>query len=197
MAAPEMTLAPHRDLSANDARKITDRIKSSMGDIMSDIAKAHIGRVWIALGYAAWGDYIKGEFAHAPLSLPREERKAVVSLLRGQGMSTRAIASATGTSDGTVRNDLSGAQNYATEPPSTPGPVGASDETPDLEPLDVDVDEDALAEELIAAEPVRITGLDGRSYQSHRPQPTTVAVQPAPAQTVTCPTCHGTGKVTQ
>lgn len=182
MTTPEMTLAPQRDLNAMDARKITDRIKASMGDIMSDIAKAHIGRVWIALGYATWGDYLKGEFDHAPLFLPRDERKAVTSLLRAQGMSTRAIAAAEGVDQKTVVNDLS---------------AGEENSSPEAEPLDVEFDEDELAEELIAAEPVKITGLDGRSYQPNRPQPTAVEVQPAPAQTVTCPTCHGTGKVTQ
>lgn len=181
---PEMKLVPNRDLNARDARKVTERIRSSMGNIMADIAKAHIGRVWIALGYESWADYIKGEFNHAPLSLPREERKAVVSLLRGQGMSTRAIASATGDSHMTVSRDLRGVTNV---PPAGPAE----------EPLDVEVDEDAVAEELIAAEPVKITGLDGRSYPSSRPQPITVAEQPVPAQTVTCPTCGGTGKVMQ
>lgn len=190
MTIPEMKIVPNRDLNAMDARKITERIKASMGDIMSDIAAAHIGRVWIALGYASWGDYIKGEFNHAPLSLPREERKAVVSLLRGQGMSTRAIAPVIGVDKDTVRRDLSGGVN-------TP---------PDSEPLDVEeVDEDVLAEELIAAEPVKITGLDGKTYTPKPQSPITDfypkgegAAQPAPPQqTVPCPTCGGTGKVTQ
>lgn len=181
MTIPEMKIVPNRDLNAIAARKITERIKASMGDIMSDIAKAHIGRVWIALGYASWLDYVKGEFDHAPLSLPREERRAVHSLLRGQGMSTRNIGAVTGVSYDTVQKDLAVDRNLSTE----------------LEPLDVDVESDELAEELIAAGPAVITGENGRPYPAHRPQPSTVAVQPAPAQTVTCPTCHGTGKVTQ
>lgn len=184
MSVPEMKFLPHRDLDAAAARKITERIKSSMGDIMADIAKAHMGRVWIALGYPTWGDYIKGEFDHAPLSLPTAERRAVSSLLRGQGMSTRAIAAVTDVDQSSVVRDLAANQVM-------------QDASPESEPLDVEIDEDALAEELIAAEPVKITGLDNKSYQPNRPSPLVVAVQPAPAQTVTCPTCHGTGKVTQ
>jgi transposase len=84
-----------------------------MGDLMALVVKAHLGRAWLALGYESWPDYIKGEFNHAPLSLPREERKAVVALLRGQGMSTRAIGPAIGVTDRTVANDLAGAKFFA------------------------------------------------------------------------------------
>lgn len=183
-----MQAIAHRDLSPSAARSLTERIKSCMGDLIVLVVKAHAGRVWLALGYESWADYIKGEFDHAPLSLEREQRKAVVALLRGHGMSTRAIGAATGTSDFTVRNDLSGAINHA----------------PD-EPLDVEVESDALAEELIANDPpvTTITGLDGKTYPVRtRPvpnddeRPTPQAVQPAPPQeTVTCPTCGGTGRI--
>jgi hypothetical protein len=108
-----MQIIVHRDLNTKEARAITQRIKSKMGDLMGEVAKAWIGRVWLALAYESWEDYVKGEFNHAPLTLPREERKAVASLLRGQGMSTRAIGSATGVSDETIRRDLSDATNVA------------------------------------------------------------------------------------
>jgi hypothetical protein len=162
-AIPEMKIIRHRDLSVNEATAITDRIKSKMADMITLVAKAHIGRVWIALGYESWADYIKGEFDHAPLSLPRDERRAVVSLLRGQGMSTRAIGSATGVHKDTVINDLATGENS---------------------PVDGDI--------------VQVTGLDGRNRNySVTCQPTPEAVQPAPSQTVTCPTCGGTGRITQ
>ena len=115
-----MRIVVQRDLTARQARALTDRIKSTVGDLMILVAKAWQGRVWIALDYESWADYIKGEFSHAPLSLPREERRAVVSLLRGQGMSTRAIGSATGTDEKTVRNDLAGAEFSAPESEDVP-----------------------------------------------------------------------------
>lgn len=178
-----MQALAHRDLSPSAAQALTERIRSSMGDLMTLVVRAHAGRAWLGLGYESWADYITGEFDHAPLSLERAERKAVVALLRGQGMSTRAIGAATGASEGTVRNDLSGAQNYA----------------PD-EPLDVDVESDTLADELIAndlSQPTTITGLDGKTYPA-RTRPVPQPEQPAPPrETVVCPTCGGTGRIHQ
>lgn len=47
-----------------------------------------------------------------------EQRREIVAAMRAEGMSTRAIGSALGTSERTVRNDLrySGAQDYAPTP---------------------------------------------------------------------------------
>lgn len=162
MSMPGMEITPYRDLSTNEARTITERIKLAVGDLMILVAKAWQGRVWIALEYESWADYVKGEFNHAPLSLPRDERKAVVALLRGQGMSTRAIGPAIGVGHVTISRDLSTVTN-----------------------------------ETVEEEPAQVTGLDGRvrnySVTCNPPE----AVQPAPPQTITCPTCGGTGKVTQ
>jgi hypothetical protein len=99
------------DLDAAEARAITERIKGAMGGLMALVVKAYLGRVWLALGYDSWDNYIKGEFNHAPLHLPREERAAVVALLRGQGMSTRAIGAATGVDQSTIVADLAGDEN--------------------------------------------------------------------------------------
>jgi hypothetical protein len=180
MSIPAMQLVAQRDLDATQAQAITNRIRSKMGDLMSEIAKAHMGRAWIALGYATWTDYVKGEFDYAPLSLPREERRAVTHLLRKQGMSTRAIAAVEGVDKDTVRRDLlSGGVN-------TP---------PELEPLDVEFDEDELAEELIAAEPIH--GLDGKSYQPTKPRPVAAEKSHTEKVTTACPTCGGTGVITR
>lgn len=164
MTLPEMQILPHIDLNTAEARTLTQQIKTSMADLMMLVVKAWVGRIWIALDYPTWNDWIKNEFNHAPLSLPRDERRAVVTLLRGQGMSTRAIGAAAGVTGETISKDLAGVRNL----------------TPDIE------------------DAVPVVGLDGKNYRvtCDQPEPTNV-VQPAPQQTVTCPTCGGTGKVTQ
>jgi hypothetical protein len=98
-------LIEHRDLTRGEAEAITTRIKSAIGDLMGEVAKGHLGRVWIALGYESWADYMKGEFDRPPLHLQREQRQAVTMFLHRQGMSTRAIAAATGTGNKTVARD--------------------------------------------------------------------------------------------
>lgn len=181
-----MQVVVHHDLNAVEARAVTDRIKAKMGDLMSEIIKAHIGRAWIALGYESWTAYVKGEFNYAPLSLPRAERKAVTAVLRGQGFSTRAIAAVEGVDQKTVVNDL-----------NSGGEISPPEEisSPESEPLDVEVDEDELAEELIAAEPIR--GLDGKTYQPTKPRPVAAEESHTEKVTTTCPTCGGTGVITR
>ena len=125
------------------------------------VAKAWQGRVWIALDYASWDGYIKGEFDHAPLYLPRDERRAVVLLLRGQGMSARAIGAATGTGVATVHRDIeAGAATRAGVPSGTPDGRGDQEQ----------IDADQIAEELIASQPPTITGTDGKTYQPRKPR---------------------------
>ena len=56
-------------------------------------------------------------------------------LLSEKGMSTRAIASSLGISEGTVRNDMKAtAQNYAVEPRTVRGVNGKSYDQERLEP---------------------------------------------------------------
>ena len=67
------------------------------------ISEAKLAKIHVALGYRTFAAY------------RREMRKELVKELHGQGVSNRVIAIAAGVTEGTVRNDLSGAQNYAPE----------------------------------------------------------------------------------
>lgn len=118
----DKTIQLFEPLSPSAARDITDQISAGLEAMWHLIAKAYQGRAWLALGYESWDDYCTREFGTARLRLPREDRQEVVASLRESGMSTRAIAAATGQSEGNVRNDLkAGAQNCA------PGPVTGTD----------------------------------------------------------------------
>lgn len=146
-----------RVMDASEARAITDRIKVGVEAVWQLITQAYTQRAWSALGYQSWDDYCTREFGSARLRLPREERAEVVASLRQSGLSIRAIASATQVDARTVRRDMEVGRNAPPEPVT---------------------DEDALAEELIAAGPATpkpITGLDGKRYQPKAPPP-----QPVP-----------------
>ncbi len=102
-----------RPATAEAARQLTDRIKVALEGTWILIQEAYHSRAWDALGYGSWDEYCTREFGTSRLRLPREERQEVVISLRESGMSTRAIAAATGISQGTVQNDLAGEQNYS------------------------------------------------------------------------------------
>ena len=112
------------ELSASQARELTDRIKVGVEAIWELVKQAFQSRAWAALGYDSWDDYCTREFGTSRIRLPREERQEVVASMREIGMSTRAIAAATGTSKGTVDRTLAGAPNGAPEPQPVTGTDG-------------------------------------------------------------------------
>ncbi|QLY33288.1 hypothetical protein H0264_14550 [Nocardia huaxiensis] len=87
---------------------MTDQINSLVSKAWELIQQAYLTRVWVALDYRSWDDYCAAEFDRARIRVPREERSEVVASLREIGMSTRAIAAATGLSQPTVSRELSG-----------------------------------------------------------------------------------------
>lgn len=146
-------------MNAAEARAITDRIKTGVEAVWELIKQAYSERAWDALGYHSWDDYCTREFGSSRLRLPREERAEVVSSLREQGLSIRAIASATGIDTKTVQKDL------ATR-------VGNSHTLAD----DEGAAADAQAELLIADQqpkpiPTIVIGTDGKTYPAPTPKP--------------------------
>ncbi|MFC9995834.1 hypothetical protein [Nocardia sp. NPDC127526] len=88
------------------ARELTDQIRAGADALWQLVAQAYVNRAWQALGYCSWDDYCTREFGDCRIRLPREERQEIVASLREVGMSTRAIAAATGVARGTVLKDL-------------------------------------------------------------------------------------------
>lgn len=130
-----------QDSTRDEAVRRAERLRAGLvrySEMRQDIADAFAGRDWIALGYEAWAAYVEGEFGEQLAQLGRGERQQAVSDLRGQGMSTRQIATATGISDMQVRRDLTqvrpdvapaavtgsdGKTYAATRPEPKPGPA--------------------------------------------------------------------------
>lgn len=98
-------------LTKSEARELVGEVKASADALRVAVHRLWSGRGWQALGHATWDDLCAKEFS-VKISLPREDRREVVSELTGGGMSARAIGSALGVSEATVRNDR-GAQDCA------------------------------------------------------------------------------------
>jgi len=171
-------------IDAEDARRLTDRIKVGTEAIWQLVEEAYVSRAWAALGYSSWNDYCTREFGAGRIRIPREDREEIVCSMHDLGMSVRAIAAATGVSHESVRQSLPGVKKL------TPAP--APDEPIQDEPIDAELvdlvagmDEIVIDAELepepeVAREPetpptrTTTTGTDGKTYQ----RPTT----PAPSK---------------
>ena len=143
-------------MSEVEARHLVDQINAT-ADRLADLAiEAYTGRAWLSLGYASWEAFTAAEIQLPKLG--RDERRELVASLRSAGMSTRAIGSAIGVSDGTVRNDIgSTAQNYAVEQPeNVVGLNGKRYEPTRAVPGELDAIEETLEEAEIAPTPEAI-----------------------------------------
>lgn len=97
-------------MDAQRARHLTDQIRQGLEITWTLIVDVYSGQAWKALGHSSWGDYCVKEFGnqHLAKSLPRGERDELFIELREAGLSTRAIATATGASQSTVNRAISG-----------------------------------------------------------------------------------------
>jgi len=139
------TVVEVADLTVDEARALVGRIRQTGALLWQQLVKAYRGRAWIALGYSSWDELCDTEFRDFQLRLPREERRDVVASLRESGMSTRAIASATGASRTTIKDDLR--QVDQSDPPDGDDEVVVDAEVLDDTPL------------------APVIGLDGKRYK--------------------------------
>lgn len=98
-------IAPH--MSAASARRLTDEIRDTLTVAYDKLVEAWHGRADLALGYESWDAYCAAEFSEARMLRPTpEQRREIVAVMRGEGMSTRAIGSALGVGNKTIHRDL-------------------------------------------------------------------------------------------
>ena len=111
-----MTLAAHEEivdaeivpdeLTRQEARELTDRIRVGLDTVWNDVAEAYTRVAHKALGYDSWDDYCATEFGSNRIKLPKEDRPEQIRSMYEQGVSIKAIVTATGVARNTVRNDL-------------------------------------------------------------------------------------------
>lgn len=153
------------------ARYLTDRIKVALEGTWQLIAEAYVSRAWAALGYGTWDEYCTREFGTTRLRLPREERQEVVASLRESGLSTRAIAAATGQSHTQVQRDIAGGTNVPPAQSDNELPGVAYEEGGHPATASAHVTPPPVPSPPAPAPRPTITGSDGRSYPASRPQP--------------------------
>lgn len=119
------------------------------------IERAKNERIHEKLGVKSWTVYIADVIGKEIKALPVDDRRQIVALLAGEGMSNRAIADAVGVNEITVRGDKDEVRH-------------------DVAPADqVQVSHDDSPAEAVDAEVVEskpVTGLDGKTYPA-KPKP--------------------------
>lgn len=105
------------DYTPEQAREFVAAISADVEAIQGRLISAYRGRAWLALGCESWDQMCALHFGGAVVQIPRSDRPELVAALVSEGMSRRSAAKALGVSEGTIRTDLAGAQNYA---PATP-----------------------------------------------------------------------------
>ena len=96
-------------MSSASAEQVTLRIRSMMERAWEYIAIAYQGRAHLALGYANWDEYVDDRFGDLRLTVPREQRGAVVQSLSRAQTSLRAIAKVLGVMATAYRDASAGA----------------------------------------------------------------------------------------
>lgn len=94
------------EMTPDEARDITNRMRTAAGVLTELYVDAYTRRAWAALGHASWDAYLAAEFGDFHIRLPREERDEVIGSLRSAGLSIRAIAATGVASKKTVERTI-------------------------------------------------------------------------------------------
>lgn len=168
-------LAP---IAQDDAERLATRIGlrlESMADSWAGalplIREAIDREAFRALGYRSHGDFIADRFGNALSKLGMDLRREVTRELSDAGLSTRAIASATGVSHVQVAKDIRAGVNPVntsvigepraglTEVPEIADPVSIDQSTGEI------IDAPRVEEHTVTEKTKVTTGIDGKEYK--------------------------------
>lgn len=131
----------------DQAKRLDKRIRETSGNIQKNwdalldmIGDAKGGQVHLTLGFKSWTEYLASAVQITPRSV--DERRELVSLLSGEGMSQGAISDVTGASQATVSRDVEKQRGQKKS--------------------------DDFNEGDAQAEPETTTGVDGKTYSRER-----------------------------
>lgn len=163
---------PIQVITPNDVRASIRRARKSLEDAASEIVWQIEMEAWRTLGYSSWTAMREAEYGGAAFMVPSKSRPEIVARIREAGLTQREAAATAGVSVPTIKRD---------EHPEWKG----SNDPPRDDVIDAEIVEDD--------EPT--TPQPGETIAEHKTTDS-AATEPV-AITTTCPTCHGTGKVTR
>lgn len=180
---------PLQVITPADVHASIRRARRSLEKAAEEIVWQIEMEAWRTLGYSSWGAMREAEYGGAAFMVPSKSRPEIVRRIKeievgktargsSKHLTNQEIADTAGISERQVRDDL-----HDNNKSGSPAAFA------ELEP-------DVIDAEIVDDEPVHIDRNTGEVLDA--PQETTdpTPVEPV-ATTSTCPTCHGTGKVTR
>lgn len=171
IAGPEV---PFQVITPADVRASIARARRSLERAAEEIVWQIEMEAWRTLGYSSWGAMREAEYGGAAFMVPSNSRPEIVARIHEAGLSKREAARTAGVDEGTVRNDLRSL-------------AGAENSAPDADVIDAEIVPDD--------EPIHVDTQTGEVIDG--PNEKTDPAATESVTTTTCPTCHGTGKVTR
>lgn len=179
---------PLQVITSDDVRASIARAKRGLERAAEEIVWQIEREAWRTLGYSSWGAMREAEYGGAAFMVPAKSRPEIVARIRAKGLTQKEIAETAGVDPATVSRDLANASSgqpaAITNARGQQRPATYSRTTDDV--VDAEIVEDD--------EPVHVNTATGEVID---PDETTDPVAAESVATVTCPTCHGTGKVTR
>lgn len=179
---------PLQIITPADVRASIGRAKRSLEKAAEEIVWQIEMEGWRTLGYLSWGAMREAEYGGAAFMVPSKNRPELVERMRAKGLTQQEIADTAGVAESTIRNDLN--RNFADEDMSATVTNSRGQQRPatytrtESDVIDAEVVEDD--------EPIHVNTQTGEVMDA-----TTDPVPAGSAIAITCPTCHGTGKVTR
>jgi hypothetical protein len=158
-------------LTRDQARALTDKIKSGIAAVHEDLLAAFTLKAWEPLGYANVDEWAVAELSDfQALRVNRDQRREIAKAAAGANLSTRRMAEILGVSQSTATREMSGAGESNDSPvigrdgkTYTRPPLAA---VPDPEPEDSD--EDIVVGEIVEDEEPKVPHpTDGLSRQAY------------------------------
>jgi hypothetical protein len=186
--------APLRLITPDAVRASVKRAKQSLEKAAEEIVWQVEMQAWRTLGYSSWNAMREAEYGEAAFMVPRKDRPELVGRMRRAGLTQQEIAATAGVTERTVRSDLSTGNVSGSEPGHSDAPF-ITNSRGQVRPTSY---ARAEAEASDDAEFCRGCGSALAQCTCLSPDATTASMPvEAAVITATCPTCHGTGKVTQ
>lgn len=121
-------------------RQASVRVADNNAELLALLEKAANGQIHVALGFPSWTAWVKDAVRVSPSN--EVERKSLVQLMSGKGVSQRATAAVLDVNQSTVSRILAEGEDDADASPETTGTDGKTykrkPKEPKQEPLDVE-----------------------------------------------------------